>query len=205
MVLKDLHTQYRFVYPSQSKDADAQSSVDGLNHFIGPKDDVQVVYIDNSPELIRAIKDLGYRHQTSIENVDSSKSFADREVRQMLEGASSNLPGLPLKRWPLAMQHHAAAINASPQLDGSESPWQLRFGEDVPAMRVPFGAKQSVVLEQSQKGRRDKVVCNKVVCDRVVGVRGGGGGGGGRRTRLGGADLKTRTPHNFVGNYHLRV
>ena len=115
----------------------------GVNHFIGSKDDVQVVYTDNSPELIRAIKDLGYRHQTSIEYVDSSKSFVEREVRQMLEGARSNLlqSGLPLKMWPLAMQHHAAAINASPQLDGSESPWQLRFGEEFPAMNIPFGAK----------------------------------------------------------------
>ena len=46
LVLKDLHSQYRFVYPSQSKDA--QSCVDALNHFIGSKDDVQVVYTDNS-------------------------------------------------------------------------------------------------------------------------------------------------------------
>ena len=59
LVLKDLHTQYRSVYPSQSKEA--QSCVDALNHFIGSKDDVQVVYTDNSLELIRAIKDLGYR------------------------------------------------------------------------------------------------------------------------------------------------
>ena len=141
LVLKDLHTQYRYVNPSQTEDA--QSSVDGLNHFIGPKDDVQVVYTDNSPELIRAIKDLGYRHQTSIEYVDSSKSFAEREVRQMLEGARSNLlqSGLPLKMWPLAMQHNATAANASPQLDGSDSPWQLRFGEEFPAMHIPFGAR----------------------------------------------------------------
>ena len=141
LVLKDLHTQYRYVYPSQS--TDSQSCVDGLNHFIGSKDDVQVVYTDNSPELIRAIKDLGYRHQTSIEYVDSSKSFAEREVRQMLEGARSNLlqSELPLKMWPLAMQHHATAINASPQLDGSESPWQLRFADEFPAMHIPFGAK----------------------------------------------------------------
>ena len=141
LVLKDLHTQYRYVYPSQSKDA--QSSMDCLNHFIGSKDHVQVVNSDNSPELIRAIKDLGYRHQTSIEYVDSSKSFAEREGRQMLEGARRNLlqSGLPLKMWPLAMQHHAAAINACPQLDGSESPWQLRFGEEFPAMHIPFGAK----------------------------------------------------------------
>ena len=115
-MLKDLHTQYRYVYPSQTKDA--QSSMDGLNHFIGSKEDVQVVYTGNSPELIGAIKDLGYRHQTSIEYVDSSKSFAKREVRQTLEGARSNLlqSGLPLKMWPLAMKHHATAINASPSL-----------------------------------------------------------------------------------------
>ena len=39
------------------------------------------------------------------------------------------------------MQHHATAINDSPQLDGTESPWQLRFGEEFPAMHIPFGAK----------------------------------------------------------------
>ena len=140
LVLKDLHTQCRYVYPSQSKNA--QSSMDGLNHFIGSKNDVQVVYTDNSPKLIRAIKDLGYRHQTSIEYVNSSRCFAAGEVLQMLEGARSNLlqAGLPLKRWPLAMQHHAAAINANRQLDGSDSPWQLKCGEEFPAMHIPFGA-----------------------------------------------------------------
>ena len=125
LVLKDFHTQCKYLYPSQSKDA--QSSMDGLNHIIWSKDDVQVVCTDNPPEFIRAIKDLGYRHETSIEYVDSSISFAEHEIRQMLEGARSNLP---LKMWPLAMQHHAAAINASPTLDGSGSPWQLRFGEE---------------------------------------------------------------------------
>ena len=49
--------------------------------------------------------------------------------------------GLPLKMLSLAMQHHATAINDSPQLDGTESPWQLRFGEEFPAMHIPFGAK----------------------------------------------------------------
>ena len=101
LVLKDLHTQYRFVYPSQSKDA--QRSVDALNHFIGSKDDVQVVYTDNSPELLQSSSKMWTCNQTSIEYVDSSKSFAEREVRQMLKGARSNLlqSGLPLKMWPL--------------------------------------------------------------------------------------------------------
>ena len=47
-------------------------------------------------------------------------------------------------------------------------------------------------------------VCDKVVCDNVFVTRRrrrrGGGGGGGPR---GGADLKTRIPHNFVGKKSL--
>ena len=66
----------------------------------------------------------------------------------------------------------------------------------------------------------DKVVCDengvrKMVCDQVVcerwcvtkwfvteeGAGGGGGGGGGDADEKDtGGDLKTRTPHNFVGN-----
>ena len=141
LVVKDLHTQFRCVYPSRWKDAHA--CVDALNHFISQHDGVETVYTDNSRELIKAIEDLGYRHQTSIEYVDSSKSFVEREVRQMLEGARSNLvqSGFPLQFWPLAMQHHAVAINASKQLDGKESPWQLRFGDEFPGKIMPFGAK----------------------------------------------------------------
>jgi hypothetical protein len=49
----------------------------------------------------------------------------------------------------LAMNHsEMGVINikqlsylGGPQLDGSESPWQLRFGEEFPAMHIPFGAK----------------------------------------------------------------
>ena len=61
----------------------------------------------------------------------------------MLEGARSNLvqAGFPLHFWPLAMQHHAVAVNASPQLNGKEAPWQLRFGEEFPGKIIPFGAK----------------------------------------------------------------
>ena len=141
LVVKDLHTQFRCVYPSRWKDAHA--CIDALNHFISQHDGVETVYTDNSRELIKAIEDLGYRHQTSIEYVDSSKSFVEREVRQMLEGARSNLvqAGFPLHFWPLAMQHHAVAVNASPQLNGKEAPWQLRFGEEFPGKIIPFGAK----------------------------------------------------------------
>ena len=43
--------------------------------------------------------------------------------------------------WPLAMQHLSLAVDASPQLNGDEAPWKLRFGEDFPGQLIPFGAK----------------------------------------------------------------
>ena len=102
--MKDVHTQFRHVYPSQTKSGD--SCVSAFNHFLSHKDEVGAVYTDNSRELIHTIGELGYRHQTS-EYVDSSKSFVEREIRHMLEGTRTNLvqSGLPVRMWPLAMQH----------------------------------------------------------------------------------------------------
>ena len=141
LVMKDIHTQFRHVYPSQTKSTD--SCVNAFNHFLSHKDEVGAVYTDNSRELIATISELGYRHQTSTEYVDSSKSFVEREIRHMLEGTRTNLvqAGLPLQYWPLAMQHFSTAVNATPQLNGDDAPWKLRFEEDFPGLLIPFGAK----------------------------------------------------------------
>ena len=141
LVVKDLRTKFRSIYPSQSKSSD--EVVIALQHFVAPDDAVEVIYTDNSRELIAGIKELGYRHQTSVEYVDSSKSFIEREVRNMLEGARTNLvqSGMPLQYWPLAIQHFAMATNTSDQLDSSPSPWELRFGEMFEGMAIPCGAK----------------------------------------------------------------
>ena len=79
------------------------------------------------------IEQLGYRHQTSIEYVDSSKSFVEREIRHLLEGARANLvqSGFPLSMWPFAIQRNAVATNILPQLNGNT------FDE----AEIPFGAK----------------------------------------------------------------
>ena len=141
LVMKDIHTQFRHVYPSQTKSS--ESCVSAFNHFLSHKDEVGAVYTDNSRELIATIGELGYRHQTSTEYVDSSKSFVEREIRHILEGTRTNLvqSGLPLKFWPLAMTHFSMAVNCTQQLSGDLSPWELRFDEKFPGLLVPFGAK----------------------------------------------------------------
>ena len=57
LVMKDIHTQFRHVYPSQTKSS--ESCVNAFNHFLSHKDEVGAVYTDNSRELIATISELG--------------------------------------------------------------------------------------------------------------------------------------------------
>jgi len=74
----------------------------------------------------------------------------------MLEGTRTNLvqSGLPLQYWPLARQHFSIAVNATPQLNGDDAAWKLRFDEDFPGQLIPFGTKihKNTILEQSKEG-----------------------------------------------------
>ena len=141
LVVKDLHTQFRAVYPSNTRHS--QECCRSILHFVGKNDDVEVIYTDNAPELKAAVRELGYRHQTSIEYIDSTKSFVEREIRQMLEGTRTNLlqAAFPQRYWPLAMQHFACAHNMLPSIGQSTSPWEERFGEAFGDKLVPFGAQ----------------------------------------------------------------
>eukprot|EP00435_Cladocopium_sp_Y103_P044832 s114_g12.t1 len=88
LVKKDVHTQFRHAYPSQSKSGD--SCVTAFNDFLSHKDEVGAVYTDNSRKLIAAIGEMRFHHQTSTEYVDSSESFVERGVRHA--GGDSDKP-----------------------------------------------------------------------------------------------------------------
>ena len=139
LIIKDVYTQFRYVYPADSKSAD--SIVRAFQHFLRTVDDVGIVYTDNAPELIDAIEQLGYRHQTSVEYQQSTKAVVEREVRTILEGARPNLhqANMPLSMWPHACRHHATALNAVKQLNGDDAPWSIRYRKDFEGLEVPFG------------------------------------------------------------------
>ena len=128
--IKDVFTNFRYCYPSETKTAD-QCHEDFL-HFLQVKDEVGIVYSDNAPELIATMKKLGIRRNTSRQYVDKNKAVIEQEIRTVLEGTRANLvqSGLPERYWPLASEHRCMALNASTRLDNGKVPWQLRFGED---------------------------------------------------------------------------
>ena len=139
LAIKDVYTQYRCVYPSENKTAD--SIVKAFKHFLKTSDLVGIVYTDNAPEMLDAIKELGFKHQTSVEYQHSTRAVVEREVRTILEGARSNLlqANMPLSLWPYASKHHAMAVNIVKQLNGGDPPWTLRFDNGFLGRQLPFG------------------------------------------------------------------
>ena len=71
LVMKNVFSQFRYVYPSSSKSPD--QVCEDLIHFFAAEDQVGVIYSDNAPELAAAVKELRVRRNTSREYVDETR------------------------------------------------------------------------------------------------------------------------------------
>ena len=50
----------------------------------------------------------------------------------------------------MAAQHHAFALNVTIPDDKDKSPWALRFGDEFPDAKIPFGAKLSYWINRQR-------------------------------------------------------
>ena len=150
LVVKDVFTQFRYFYPSARQDAD--SCVRAFQHFTKPDDHVGIFYSDNSGEIAAAVKSMGWRHVLSQPYVSQSSGVIEREIRTILEGARANLfqSGLLVELWHLAAQHHVFALNVTIPDDKDKSLWALRFGNEFPDAKIPFGAKLSYWINRQR-------------------------------------------------------
>ena len=140
MVVKDVATNFRYIYPSARKTT--RDCVSAMKHFTSHKDKIGVFYSDGAPELIATANELSWRHQTSVGYVSKSNAVAERNLRAVLDGARINLEqsGLHHSYWPQAARHYCMAHNIVEEPDRN-SPWFLRFGEKFKGPNIPFGAR----------------------------------------------------------------
>ena len=129
MVMKDVATNFRWVYPSARNHA--KDCVLASRHFVAPGDEVGVFYSDSDSALsIKfACREVGWRQNTSVAYVSKSN---ERNLRSVLEGSRVNLEqaGLHHSYWSFALRHWCMAHNMQDQPE-IKSPWELRFGENL--------------------------------------------------------------------------
>ena len=140
LVVKDIATNFKWVYPSARRTA--KDCVIALKHFTSHVDDVGVFYSDNADELRAACEELKWRHITSFDYVSKTNAVAERNLRTTLEGTRANLEqaGLHHSYWPHAARHWCMSHNIDEDPD-FVSPWKLRFGERFKGPHIPFGAR----------------------------------------------------------------
>ena len=129
LIVKDIYSNFMYVYPSARKSAELV--ILAMKHC----------YSDNAPELINAMKELKWRHVLSKAYISASNAVGERSIRTVLEGTRVNLlqSGLNHGFWPYAARHWCVMNNNLYALDGTASPWELRFGEQSPIKCWPFG------------------------------------------------------------------
>ena len=89
MVVLDRFTRWLQAYAAASKSA-KESSI-ALKRFVGPQVTPQHIYTDNSGELVKAIKRLGWPHDTSTPHRPATNGVVERCVRIVKEGTACAL------------------------------------------------------------------------------------------------------------------
>ena len=125
------------------------------------------VYLDNAPELIKAMDELQWTKDTSTPHRPETNGVAERAVRRVKEGTSTSLlqSGLPEGCWQEAMECYCFLRCVHDQLnaggDSSQTAFERRFGHQFKGPIIPFGAQieykpsqQSDIMRLHQFGKK---------------------------------------------------
>ena len=140
LIITDKATGWEQSYPAKSNTA--EESVRAFQQFLGPIKPKNV-YTDNSPELIKAMKDLQFPHDTSTPHRPQTNGVAERAVRRVKEGTSCALTqsGLSNDWWAEAMKTYCFQRVAVDKLANGKTAHHNRFKENFEGPLIPFGAE----------------------------------------------------------------
>ena len=111
LVVYDRGTEWIDCFPVPDKSGD--ESYNALNQFAGPKDNVQLFYSDNAPELLKAAKQLGWKPGTSTPGRPETNGVGEAAVKRVTHNTTTVLDqaGLSPEWWPFAARHYCFSHN----------------------------------------------------------------------------------------------
>lgn len=141
LVLMDRYSRWLQAYASKTKDH--KECMLQLQRFFGPQNRPEHFYSDNSGELIKALKELGWLHDTSTPSRSETNGVIERAVRIVKEGTSCTLvqSGFNSCWWAEAMMCFCFLKNVVDLLDGDETAYKRRFKRNFYGPVIPFGAQ----------------------------------------------------------------
>ncbi len=140
VIIHDIATKWTDAFPVRSKTAD--DATYAINEFCG-REYLHHVYVDNSGELNKSIKGLGFPKGSSTPGIPQSNGIIENYVKLTLNGAKVILEqaGLPACFWPEAVRLYWCCRNTVVVNDTVPTPWEQRHGAHWLEQHVPFGAR----------------------------------------------------------------
>ena len=89
LIIQDRATRWLDCYPAVTKSA--ANTVKSLQHFVGPQDQVKLLYSDGAHENGAASDQMAWRHDIATPNRPQTNGVAERAVKRVLEGTRTTL------------------------------------------------------------------------------------------------------------------
>ena len=153
LVCRDRYSGTVWSYPALTKEAEEVE--DALRHFCGNKAPIISVASDRAPEILKAIRDVGFTPDPSVPGDTLHNPFAESAIRTLKQGTATLLlqSGLSTQHWKWAQRCFAFMCNATMQPPKEIRDCASEAGREVPDTRyethlgypyegylVPFGA-----------------------------------------------------------------
>ena len=165
LIIQDEHTRWIQAYATKSRSH--LEVIQAFRRFMPMNLMPKHVYLDNAPELIKAMEELHWTFDTCTPHRPETNGAAERAVRRVKEGTSATLvqSGFTEEWWQEAMDCYCFLRCVHDQLnaggDSSRTAFELRFGHPFKGPIIPFGAQieykpsqQSDILRLHQFGKK---------------------------------------------------
>jgi len=158
LIILDRFTQWLQSFPCKTKNT--EETIEAFQKFLGPNAVAKHVYTDNSKEFEKAMKKLGFSHDTSTPHRSETNGIAERAVRRVKEGTSCTLgqSGLADVWWDLAMACYCFLRCVVDQLVGGHTAYFRRFGKNYDGPVIPLGAE----ITYQPRDDKDKKRCHQL-------------------------------------------
>ena len=113
LVCRDRFSGVVWTYPALSKDSEEVE--DALRHFCGRKSPIVSVASDRAPEILKAIRDVGFNSEPAVPRDPLHNPFAESAIRTIKQGTATLLlqSGMHVRHWKFAQRCFAFMCNAT--------------------------------------------------------------------------------------------